>query len=274
MSRHSPPAATGEPAIGSVGRVPGRPGPPRPASLLGREWRGADAAQGAVYKDSARRRRSSYQADADAKLNRLRDRRIAMSWRPGSCGRHPVDDPERVPAVGPVILAPNHASSSTTSSSASRCGARSSSWPSRSCSRRRGQDLLAAACSGAARLRRPGGVRDRGARAPRGGVVAMYAKAAAPNRRAVRQAPPGDRPPALLSGAPVVPSPSTAHTACATGSGAVPEDPRLLRRAVRLRTHLSDDPRIRAGRRRGIFGEVRELYADTRPGSAPGSTWA
>jgi 1-acyl-sn-glycerol-3-phosphate acyltransferase len=110
----------------------------------------------------------------------------------------------------------------------------------------------------------------------RGGVVAMYAEGGRSRTGELSDKPRrGIGRLALLSGAPVVP-------VAIHGSHRVRNWKRL--QFPKIRVYYGEPvvyERVSATTRESeqavaeeIFGEVRRLYADTRPGSAPGSTWA
>jgi 1-acyl-sn-glycerol-3-phosphate acyltransferase len=109
-----------------------------------------------------------------------------------------------------------------------------------------------------------------------GGVVAMYAEGGRSRTGELSDKPRrGIGRLALLSGAPVVP-------VAIHGSHRVRNWKRL--QFPKIRVYYGEPvvyERVSATTRESeqavaeeIFGEVRKLYADTRPGSAPGSTWA
>src|SRR3954454_23049208 len=186
--------------------------------------------------------------------------------------------PERVPAAGPVILAPNHASfldhfflglslrrkvqfmakSQLFKAPMDKIFSPGGVFPVR-----RGYDDEEAFVTAVSVL-------------DRGGVVAMYAEGGRSRTGELSDKPRrGIGRLALLSGAPVVP-------VAIHGSHRVRNWKRL--QFPKIRVYYGEPvvyERVSAKTRESeqavaeeIFGEVRRLYAETRPGSAPVSTWA
>jgi 1-acyl-sn-glycerol-3-phosphate acyltransferase len=204
--------------------------------------------------------------------------RIAMSWMAWVLWRTRSYRPERVPAAGPVILAPNHASfldhfflglalrrkvqfmakSQLFKAPADKIFSPGGVFPVR-----RGYDDEDAFITAVSVL-------------DRGGVVAMYAEGGRSRTGELSDKPRrGIGRLALLSGAPVVP-------VAIHGSHRVRNWKRL--QFPKIRVYYGEPvvyERVSATTRDSeqavaeeIFSEVRKLYADTRPGSAAGSTWA
>ena len=256
----SPPAAHGEPAKEAAGGTPGRPAHRYPPAhnLASMSEPELVELKEQEYKDARDEGglRPLPRAHAHARPE-LHLRGRPDPDEPDGVGVLPRE--QRAPGARPGRRAGDPGARITsrswiTSSSAWRCGARSTSWPSRSCSSRRcsrSTRTAASSRSGAASpTRRRSPPRSRCSTAatrwpctPRAGAPAPASSPKKPRRGIGRLA--------LLSGAPVVP-------VAIVGSSHVrnwkrlqfPKITRVLRRAVRLRTRRGADARPGAGRRR------------------------